>query len=120
MDDKELEKMIETFVKKCKAKKCQGMAIIAPSEGQPKIGLATDYLKAVSLIRSIFQRLQDSTGIPSTLTVTHLALSMAALDVDKNKKENAEKVDIETLEEAAKVVRQLIDFELDKARKVNL
>lgn len=120
MDEKELEKMIGNFIKKCKATKCQGMAIIAPSEGQPKIGFATDYLRAVSLLRSIFQRLQELTGIPSTLTVTHLALSMAILDIDKNRKEPAEKVDIETLEEAAKVVRQLIDFELDKARKVNL
>ena len=120
MEDKELAKIVDDFVKKCKAKNYIGLAVAAPPNGQkPKTGFATDYLKAVTLVRNIFLRLQEATGIPSTLTVTHLALSLAMLEVDKVNSSPAEKVDNQKLAEAAEVVKKLIDFELEKARKVN-
>ncbi len=120
MDDKELQKMVNDFVKKCKANNYIGLAIAAPADGQKsKIGFATDYLKAVTLIRNVFRRLQELTEIPSTVTVTHLALSLAMLEVAENKNESLGKVDHKKLEEAAEVVKQLIDFELEKAKKAN-
>ncbi len=120
MEDKELKKIIDEFVKKCKEKKYNGMAIAAPSNGQnSQFGFATDYLKAVTLVRNIFLRLQESTGIPSTLTVTHLALSLAMLELNEKKNAPLEKVDNKKLEEAASVVKKLIDFELEKARQIN-
>lgn len=120
MEDKELQKLVDEFVKKCKAQNYIGLAVAAPANAQKtKIGFATDYLKAVTLVRSIFRRLEDLTEIPSTVTVTHLALSLAMLEVAAAKNEPLGKVDNKKLEEAADVVKQLIDFELEKAKKTN-
>lgn len=120
MEEKELQKLVDEFVKKCKANNYIGLAVAAPLNGQKsKIGFATDYLKAVTLVRNIFRRLEELTEIPSTVTVTHLALSLAMLEVQSAKGEPLGKVDSKKLAEAAEVVKQLIDFELEKAKKTN-
>lgn len=124
MDDELLE-MVKNFVKMCEEKHCHGIAAILTEDNKKThTGISANYLKAVFLLRAILQKLQELTGKSSTLVATHLALSMAILDMDANKNEPIEKIDSITLEKAAKVVRQYIDIQLaqtrlEEARMVN-
>ena len=57
-------------------------------------------------------KLQEATGVSSTMLATHLALSMAILDIESKRNTPIEKVDSEILEKAAQMVRQCVDIHL--------
>lgn len=117
MDDNELDEMIKKFVRECEEKNLNGIAAVAKQDNQKShIGISSNYLKGVFLLRSIFQRMQEATGVSSTMLATHLALTMAILDIDATRTEPLEKVDSEILEKAAKKVEQCIDIHVAQAR----
>lgn len=117
MEDNELDQMIKNFVKECNEKNLNGIAVVANQDNQKShIGISSNYLKGVFLLRSVFQRLQEASGVSSTLLATHLALSMAILDIDATRTEPLEKVDSAILEKAAKMVQQMIDIQLATTR----
>lgn len=117
MDDNELDEMIKKFVRECEEKNLNGIAAVAKQDNQKShIGISSNYLKGVFLLRSVLDKLQEATGVSSTMLATHLALTMAILDIDATRTEPLEKVDSEILEKAAKKVEQCIDIHVAQAR----
>ena len=117
MDDNELDEMIKKFVRECEEKNLNGIAAVAKQDNQKShIGISSNYLKGVFLLRSVLDRMQEATGVSSTMLATHLALTMAILDIDATRTEPLEKVDSEILEKAAQKVRQCVDIHVAQAR----
>ena len=114
MEDNELDQMIK---RECEEKNLNGIALVASQDNQKShIGISSNYLKGVFLLRSVLERMQEATGVSSTMLATHLALSMAILDIDAARTEPIEKVDSVILEKAAQKVRQCVDIHVAQAR----
>lgn len=117
MEDSELDQMIKKFVKECEEKNLNGIAVVAdPDNKKAHIGISTNYMKGIFLLRSVLEKLQELTGISSALLATHLALIMAVLDIDKTRTEALEKVDSEILEKASLMVQRFIDVQLAQTK----
>ena len=113
----ELEDFIKRFVSECHVKNYSGLAVAMPSdERKSQIGISTNYIDAVYLLRTVLHKLQEVTGVSSVLLATHLALSMAILDIDASRDEPIEKIDSALLDKAAKIVQSYIDIQLAKNR----
>ena len=117
MEDSKLDQMIKNFVKECEEKNLNGIAVVAdPDNKKAHIGISTNYMKGIFLLRSVLEKLQELTGISSALLATHLALIMAVLDIDKTRTESLEKVDSEILEKASLMVQRFIDVQLAQTK----
>jgi hypothetical protein len=117
MEDSELDQMIKNFVKECEEKNLNGIAVVAdPDNKKAHIGISTNYMKGIFLLRSVLEKLQELTGISSALLATHLALIMAVLNIDKTRTETLEKVDSEILEKASLMVQRFIDIQLAQTK----
>lgn len=117
MEDSELDQMIKKFVKECEEKNLNGIAVVADTDNKKAhIGISTNYMKGIFLLRSVLEKLQELTGISSALLATHLALIMAVLDIDKTRPETLEKVDSEILEKASLMVQRFIDVQLAQTK----
>ncbi len=113
----ELEEFIKRFVSECHQKNYSGLAVAMPAdEKKSQIGISTNYIDAVYLLRTVLHKLQEVTGISSILLATHLALSIAILDIDASRDEPIEKIDSALLEKASNIVRSYIDIQLAKTR----
>ena len=117
MEDSELDQMIKNFVKECEEKNLNGIAVVADTDNKKAhIGISTNYMKGIFLLRSVLEKLQELTGISSALLATHLALIMAVLNIDKTRTETLEKVDSEILEKASLMVQRFIDVQLAQTK----
>lgn len=111
-----MEKIIDEFLKYCEEKNFRGL--IVASDRNYENNYAGNYAEppdVMLLLRNFLRNLQEKTGTPATSVATHLALSMAILDLsDAGKK--FDRVDAKILEEAIKIVQDSINKELEQTR----
>ena len=117
MQDEELKKIIGEFVRQCQEKNFQGVAAIGTTNGQNvKVGISTNYMDAINLLRGVLEHLQEVSGLSSTFLATHLAMSMAILDIDKKQKDLPQNFSSKTVEQAATAVKKIVDYQVEKYR----
>ena len=117
MGDKNLEQMIDNFLSYCEGKNYRG--VIAASDKnyqQNYAGNYADNFDVTFLLRNILRNFQEKTGTPATVLATHVALSMAIMDISDANKTPLEKVDEKILKQAINVVKECMDKELEQTR----
>lgn len=117
MENKDLEKIIDSFLTYCEEKNYRG--IIAASDKNYQNNFAGNYadnFDVTFLLRNFLINFQEKTGTPATALATHVALAMAIMDIANASKEPIEKVDGEIVEQAMVIVQDCMEKELEQTR----
>lgn len=79
-DNQELDAMMEKFVKDCYAKGLVGIvAIKEPEFTDVSMGIATDALNFLYMVKKLFKQYDDASKFPSELYATQLAVHLASI-----------------------------------------
>jgi len=117
MDNERLEKIINEFMDFCEEKNYRGL--IAASDKNFQNNFAGNYANDIDitlLLRNFLLNFQEKTETSATALATHLALSMAIMDISKSAEEPLEKVDAKILEKAMAIVQNFMNKELEQQR----
>lgn len=121
MENERLEKIINEFMNFCEEKNFRG--IIAASDKNFQNNFAGNYANDIDitlLLRNLLLNFQEKTETSATALATHLALSMAIMDLSRAGTEPLAKVDSKVLEKAMAMVQHCMDKELEQTRTAEL
>lgn len=117
MENKKLEKIINEFMDFCEKKNYRGVIVASDKNYQNNFaGNFADNIDITFLLRNFLINFQEKTGTSATAMATHLALSMAIMDISKSSEEPLEEVDAEILEKAMAIVKDCMEKELEQTR----
>ena len=120
MENTELKEIMDSFLNYCEKNNYRG--IIAASDKKYENNFAAGYadnFDVTLLMRNFLLNFQEKTGTPTTPLATHLALSMAIMDISEKSEKPLEEVTPEILEQAIAIVQDCMEKELEQTRADN-
>lgn len=117
MENNDLKKIMDSFLNYCEENNYRG--IIAASDKKYENNYAANFadnFDVMLLLRNFLLNFQEKTGSPATPLATHLALSLAIMDINEKSEKPLEEVTPEILEQATTIVQDCMDKELEQTR----
>lgn len=117
MENNELDKIINDFLIYCEKNNYRGVIAAADKNYEKNFfGNFADNFDVTFLMRNFLRHFQEKKETPAIFLATHLALSIAIMDINDASEKPLEKVDAKILEQAIAIVQDCMEKELEQTR----